>query len=108
MYYVRKKLCVTATIAALAFAATATVAAAVVPLPVKTNGNMCMPVALKMAKYQRVKPSMALHLGKVEAQTAVLSVVPTHPSLAPACKLAQIDSSKKQAAYSFFASNPLV
>ncbi len=62
-----------------------------------------MPVVCKMAKYQRVKPAMEniLRAGKVESQAAVLRANADHPSLAPTCKLARINSSKEQAAYKF-------
>jgi hypothetical protein len=50
-----------------------------------------------------VKPAVEniLHAWKVEVQAAVLRAVADHPFLAPACKLARINSSKKQAAYKF-------
>jgi hypothetical protein len=50
-----------------------------------------------------VKPLVdnILRAGSVQAQAAVLSAVTDHPSLAPARKLASIESSKMQAAYKF-------
>ncbi len=62
-----------------------------------------MPAAQKMMKHQRVKPVVEniLHAGSVQAQAAVLLAVTDHPSLAPACELASINSSKMQAAYKF-------
>jgi hypothetical protein len=50
-----------------------------------------------------MKPVMdnILHAGSMQAQAAVLHAVADHPYLAPARKLASIDSSKMQAAYKF-------
>jgi hypothetical protein len=42
-----------------------------------------------------------LRAGSVQVQAALLRAVADHPSLAPVCKLASIDSSKMQAAYKF-------
>jgi hypothetical protein len=42
-----------------------------------------------------------LRAGRLQAQAAVLCAVADHPYLAPARKLASIDSSKMQAAYKF-------
>jgi hypothetical protein len=84
--------------AASSAAAAATLASAAAPdsWSVDTNGNMCTPVAQKMMKHWRVKPVMdnIFCAGIVQAQAAVLQAVADHPSLAPARKLASINSSK--------------
>jgi hypothetical protein len=56
-----------------------------------------------MAKYQSVNPTVEkiLHARNVKARVAVLCAVANYPSLAPAHKLARIDSSKEQALYKF-------
>jgi hypothetical protein len=110
VYYTRKKLHATAAVATSASATAATVAAAADPWSDKTDGTVRTPADYKMAKYQHVEPAVEdiLHAGKVEGQAAVLHAVANHPSLAPACKLAKINSSKEQAAYNFFSSNLLV
>jgi hypothetical protein len=71
--------------------------AAADPWSVDTNGNVRMPAVQKMMKHQHVKPFMEniLCAGSVQALEAVLCAVADNPSLAPAHKLASIDSSKK-------------
>jgi hypothetical protein len=104
-YYAQKKSrvlsfdsAVASIIAAAAAAATyaPSIAAVADPWSVKTNSTMQMPAERKMAKYQCMKPTVEniLHAGKVEAQAAVLRAVTNYPSLAPARKLARINSSK--------------
>jgi hypothetical protein len=102
-YYTRKKSWVIifeSAVAATATAATTADAPSVDPAAdlwsVKTNCTVRTPEEHKMAKYGRMKPAVEIILpaGKVEAQAAVLSAVADHPSLAPACKLARINSSK--------------
>jgi hypothetical protein len=89
--------------AAASSAATLAGAAAADPWSVDTDGIVRTPVAQKMMKHQRVKPVVEniLRAGSVQVQAAVLHAVADHPSLAPARKLASIDSSKMQAAYKF-------
>ncbi len=86
-----------------AAAATLASAAAADPWSVDTDGNVRTPAAQKMMKHRHVKPVVdnILHAESVQAQAAVLCAVADHPSLAPACKLASIESSKMQAAYKF-------
>jgi hypothetical protein len=78
-------------------------AAAADPWSVDTNGNVRMPVAQKMMKHQSVKPVVdnIFRAGSMQAQAAVLRAVADFPSLAPARKLASIETSKMQAAYTF-------
>ncbi len=64
------------------------------------KGTVHTPAACKIAKLQSVKPAVEkiLNAGNVKQQAAVLRAVENHPALAAACKIAEIDSSKEQAA----------
>jgi hypothetical protein len=82
--------------ASSATAATLAVSTAADPWSADTNGNVRTPAAQKMMKHQSVKLAVEniLHARSVHAQVAVLHAVADHSSLAPARKLARIDSSK--------------
>ncbi len=92
-----------ATAVASSAATALTKAAAADPWSFNTNGNVRMPAAQKMMKHRCVKPVVdhVLHAGGMQAQAVVLHAVADHPSLAPARKVARINSLKMQAAYKY-------
>ena len=78
-------------------------AAAADPWYFNTNRTMRTPAACRMAKSCQVKPAVNNFLRgrSIKAQAAVLHAVADHSSMAAACELARISSSKEQAAQRF-------
>jgi hypothetical protein len=67
------------------------------------KGNKHTYQACTVAKFRAVRPAVEkiLHVGNPSMHAAVLRVIINQPSLASACKIAGIDSSKQQATASF-------
>jgi hypothetical protein len=73
------------------------------PWAVSSSGKVRPRAAKKMAKQQRVKPSVdkILSAGNVQSQAALLRALADHPALAPAVKMAGIAMSRAIAAAKF-------